>query len=294
MSEKINWPDFSWRCPECRSSQILVSPQQLICGSCQNVYPLGYSGADCWVEFFKDVGDSNHAANLKKYNGDRTDALKKTGINHSKKMKMLLGLNLMFSHIDNGQVVLDIGGGEGSLLHFLNQSLSVDVVGLDLSKQNILARTEHTSLKKNVVADMLKLPFADQIFDTCLFMASLHHVPDTALALAEAFRVLKPGGKMIFFEPFSMKRLFSRSPMKMTPDGVEYSFSAKYVLRLLKQTGVAKIMFSSLGITAPLISKFRWSYRTALFFFNLGLWQGRLPILKYFCFEGLIVAQKPS
>lgn len=51
-----------------------------------------------------------------------------------------------------------------------------------------------------VQAPAEKLPFADDSFDTAVFTLVLCTVPDPAAALAEAARVLRPGGKLLFVE----------------------------------------------------------------------------------------------
>jgi ubiquinone/menaquinone biosynthesis C-methylase UbiE len=47
------------------------------------------------------------------------------------------------------------------------------------------------------VADAENLPFEDDFFDMVVGHAVLHHLPDVPAAMAEALRVLKPGGALV-------------------------------------------------------------------------------------------------
>jgi ubiquinone/menaquinone biosynthesis C-methylase UbiE len=51
-----------------------------------------------------------------------------------------------------------------------------------------------------VEAPAARLPFEDSSFDTAVFTLVLCTVPDPAAALAEAARILRPGGRLLFVE----------------------------------------------------------------------------------------------
>lgn len=76
-----------------------------------------------------------------------------------------------------------------------------ELVGLDQSpKMMDLARARAERLGLTVelhLGDAISLPFGDESFDSCLCTYSLCSIPDVALALAEALRVLRPGGRLL-------------------------------------------------------------------------------------------------
>lgn len=97
--------------------------------------------------------------------------------------------------------VLDIGTGTGRLLAELAAEARA-ITAVDRSPDMLrLARSRlgqigGTSAEMRQ-ADMLALPFSDHSFDTVLLHQVLHFSEDPQAALAEAARVLAPGGKII-------------------------------------------------------------------------------------------------
>jgi SAM-dependent methyltransferase len=100
----------------------------------------------------------------------------------------------------NGKSVLDVGCGNGYVLSKYARE-GADVFGIDLTDAAIglsQARFALLGLEGTFqVADAEALPFADGTFDCVCSMGVLHHTPDTPRAVAEIYRVLKPGGRLI-------------------------------------------------------------------------------------------------
>ncbi|CCG06880.1 ArsR/SmtB family transcription factor [Pararhodospirillum photometricum] len=97
--------------------------------------------------------------------------------------------------------VLDIGTGTGRLLERL-APLASQVTGLDQSRAMLaLARAnlDRAGVRNASVrqGDLYALPFPDASFDAVTLHQVLHYVETPARALAEAARVLRPGGRLI-------------------------------------------------------------------------------------------------
>jgi demethylmenaquinone methyltransferase/2-methoxy-6-polyprenyl-1,4-benzoquinol methylase len=93
-----------------------------------------------------------------------------------------------------GTRLADIGGGTGNYALALKQEGWQPVV-IDRSAA-MLARASAKGLE-TVEADAQRLPFGDETFDAAMMISMLHHVEDRGAALAEAKRVLRPGGRLV-------------------------------------------------------------------------------------------------
>jgi demethylmenaquinone methyltransferase/2-methoxy-6-polyprenyl-1,4-benzoquinol methylase len=93
-----------------------------------------------------------------------------------------------------GRRLADVGGGTGNYALALREE-GWDPVVVDRSPA-MLARAAAKGLE-TVTADAQALPFADESFDAVLMVSMLHHVEDRAAALAEARRILRPGGRLV-------------------------------------------------------------------------------------------------
>ena len=88
--------------------------------------------------------------------------------------------------------ILDIGCGEGALRAALPARLAARTVGLDASATMLGAHPPPV-----VQADAAALPFAAGAFDAAVAVNVLDHLPEPAVAIAEAHRVLAAGGTLI-------------------------------------------------------------------------------------------------
>jgi SAM-dependent methyltransferase len=111
-----------------------------------------------------------------------------------------------------GLKVTDIGCGDGSMTRHLAHA-GATVVGIEPSPQQ-LARAraaEPVAGETYMQGRGEALPFDDGSLDAVLYFNSLHHLPLAAMtpALAEAARVLRPGGALVAVEPLAEGAYFT-------------------------------------------------------------------------------------
>ena len=125
-----------------------------------------------------------------------------------------------------GQSLIDVAGGTGDIaLDFIKRAKSdVNATILDLTesmmvegKRKILS-TPKDSKVNWVCGDAMYLPFSRNSFDVYTISFGIRNVTNISKALSEAYRVLKPGGRLMILEFSSVNNdiisWFMKIPLK--------------------------------------------------------------------------------
>jgi ubiquinone/menaquinone biosynthesis C-methylase UbiE len=173
----------------------------------------------------------------------------------------------IITRVKDAANILEIACGTGRVTKHLLAKLPVTgkLVATDLNADMIsIAKTKVIDDRVEwKVANAQELPFEENSFDHVICQFGIMFFPDKALAMAEAHRVLKPGGKYIFnvwddlkFNPRSaiIKQIMEHIMGEDAPDFLKkgpYSYYDKdEISNLMKLTGFKDIQIDVVSKTA--------------------------------------------
>lgn len=145
----------------------------------------------------------------------------------------LLGL------LDEDAVVADLGCGTGQIAETLAPFVG-RVIGVDTSHSMLKAAKKRLVRHNNVdlrPGSLEALPVDDDVLDAAMMFLVLHHVADPSLCVAEAFRALKPGGRLVVVDMLPHDRDEYRREM----GHVWLGFSEADILRTLRDASFDKV-----------------------------------------------------
>lgn len=141
--------------------------------------------------------------------------------------------------IPDGGQVLDVACGNGRLLEMLSTKHRFSGFGVDLSDNMVenAARLNPSMGFRQASCDAL--PFEDERFDVLTVCAAYHHFPDVAALAKEAFRVMKPKGKLYIAEVYYARllRILCNPLIRLSPSGDVRLYGPEEILRVLENAG---------------------------------------------------------
>lgn len=135
--------------------------------------------------------------------------------------------------LPQGGALLDVGCGQGKSFRLLRDAFApVRLLGLDADPHSLAlaeaeAGREGISLELHA-ADCAQIPLPDESIDIVFCHQTFHHLVEQERALDEFWRVLKPGGWLLFAESTKayidtwVIRWFFRHPMEVQKSAEEY------------------------------------------------------------------------
>ena len=149
-------------------------------------------------------------------------------------------------------VILDAGCGQGKSFQYLHTVFNpAQILGVDADPLSLTLSSEEAQRRrlnaKLIGSDCAALKLADASVDMVFCHQTFHHLVEQEKALAEFYRVLKPGGYLLFAESTEayidtwVIRWFFRHPMQVQK-------SAAHYLQMIREQG---FLFSASNVSYP-------------------------------------------
>lgn len=148
-----------------------------------------------------------------------------------------------------GGMIADLGCGSGVFTQLMNQR-GYNAVGIDLS-QTLTQYARRTTQQSYFQGDVETLPFKSNSLDGVVLSALIHHLPNPELCFKEVLRVLKPGARMVGFDPNRLNPFMYLYRDKSSPlySSKGVTENERPVLPKQLQASLSRVGFEQVGLT---------------------------------------------
>lgn len=171
------------------------------------------------------------------------------------------------------KLLLDAGCGNGHSVALVSRLYGLKCYGIDIASK---ALHQVDGDVKVAVADVREFPFAENTFDYILSFGVIEHFESPEQAVAETYRILRPGGWAFFVQPnkfssapISRKLLQIQGKWKF---GHQVEFTPGEMKRFLKRTGFSKCVLFTHNVERDvfpffnkIIKRFFWQWGWYIF-----------------------------
>jgi ubiquinone/menaquinone biosynthesis C-methylase UbiE len=246
-------------CPLCKGT-LRSQPGQFVCEGCRSAYPLVDTSGGKVYDFrihrplYSTPESFARWEDIQKTyeNFDRDSSERDSFQEYSDEIDSVREIYTVEFHITGS--VLDVGGHQGRLRHFLSDTEALVYVSVDpfidvfryARKANLLQAYPCLSAPCNFLSCHAEnLPFVSNCFDWVHMRSVVDHFADPYLAFKEAYRVLKPNGRILIGLSILERLLSSHQGVRQR------------VLRKIRSIGVLSTLKA---IASKLVGTFQHQY----------------------------------
>jgi len=195
--------------------------------------------------------------------------------------------------ISQKDIVLEIGCGTGLFTRKVHDFTNANITAIDISEELLEIAKSKSNVAKYIIGDAMNLSFDDNSFDVVFGSSVLHHL-EMERAMNEIFRVLKPGGRIIFAEPNMVnpqiliqknipfiKRMLGDSPDETAI--IRWKFA-----KLMETLGYKEVNITPYDFLHPIVPKILIGFVSAI-----GKVVEKIPLIKEIAGSVIIFGRKP-
>lgn len=282
------------KCVKCKNETIEIRHKTttLVCSACGHNYKIEKDVPimvipDDESEIFQSGIHKKQGTEFKYKEHYHQDALdfdyfqvRDSGTEHSERRVR----EYIFSHTPKSpKRILDVGCGKAWVAEMFC-STSGEVISMDIANTNVVKALEKYPFENHsgVVADVLNLPFRENLFDCIIASEIIEHVVHPDKFIKNLIEVLKPGGTLILTTPYKEKLQYSLCIHcnKLTPQHAHiHSFDETILADLYPNKNNVDFSYKTFG--NKVLMHLRTHFLLRHFPFNMWLMFDRIANMVY-------------